>query len=595
MRILFTLILFLFVGGLWAEDQVVHDALEGTTIHYRQKYVSLDKGISYGTKDLDVAYPVLLSLKDSSIQKKLNKRLMLITLGQAGSDSLKLKLYKDHDEKIRTYFTIYNKVQDQLGGDAREITAFVPTLTEVDFAMVSYFHGILTVVISFEYRTRYEEYLDNAEFCYDEVYYFDLHTGTEHRPGSVFLPSAQTALTKLIEDKVRTAAAGLSIELDEEDSDFYLDAMKDASGRELSLVKFSFTRDGFLYPKAFSFAYYISAFKACMLNIYGLSTSVRIEFGELKSFLNPNGPFGFLETYIFPSGNPKKVFVSPDQPYPDYTRQIPKVMFTENIPYQLSLPIKKVTVFRTDKTSNAEKTVKEREYEYLKNGLLKSLVHFDQDDQIYSSLIYTYDSQSRLIKESRYQKKKLESTKDYGWHPTGNLIYMLETDNDESPTGTWYFYGKDFILTERHEFFAAPPRDGRFTKCMLNPKGQVISIIHQDAHRKTDYGPTDIMYTKAGKISASIMRSRPTLHSTLYVYDDGGNLLSYEYDNGRYLNEYTWDENSRLTMIRGYDSKRQIMEQRITWNKNGLPEKTEIPKQGSNYPRSWEFKYEFWE
>lgn len=595
MRTVALLFSLLFFIPVFSQDQVVHDLLGGSSLHYKKKYITLEKGVSYGTKDMDVEYPILISMKDSLLQNKLNERLKKITLGQAGTDSLKLKLYKDHDEKIRTYFTIYNKVQDQLGGEARQISSFVPTLTEVDFSMVSYFHDVLTIIISFEYRTRYEEYLDDADFSYDEVYYFNLLTGAEYRSGSVFLPNAHASLAKLIDEKVQQAASGLTIELDGDASDFYEDAMKDASKKDRSLVKFNTYRDGILYPKAFCMAYYIPAFKACMLNIYGLNTTVRLEFSELKSFVNPTGPFGFLQTYVLPWGNPKKVYVSPSQPYPGDTRQLPKVMFTEIIPYQLSLPVKKVTLYRTDKMNNTDKTTKEREYEYFKNGLLKSLVHFDQADQVSSSLLYTYDAQDRLIKESRYQKKQLEFTKDYGWHISGNLSYMLETDRDESPTGTYYFYGKDFILSERHEYFSSAPKDGRCTKFTINPKGQVSSIINQDAHQQTDYGPTDIMYTKLGKISASIMRSRPNLHSTLYVYDDAGNLLSFENDNGRYLNEYTWDEKNRLTVIRGYDSKRKTMEQRITWNNNNLPEKTEIPQQGSNYPRSWEFKYEFWE
>ena len=351
---------FFVLNGIFtpvsAQGNQIVDLLNNQHFNYTTQYFKLEENKQTIFPDMDLEYPKLTGLQDSLIQKKLNKRFKQIMIDQLETDSFRIKLVANLKQSLFTYFTIYNKLKDQLGIYDESKFKFTPDLKEIDFSFSPCFKSVTAFVVSFKYTTQYHTYLIDEDFNYFQTYYFNLSTGKEYRASDVFNKSASKSISDLVEKAVKKNAAEYKVKLD-----FSISSSTDESEeegtekgeKERSLVGFSLTTDGFPFLMAFSMAYYIPAWTPCTQNIYGFDQEIRFTFKELKTLLNPNGPFAGLINYSLPQSS-----LLHNQNWPVAQNQnsfsIPQFTGYEFFPLHISGNIKTLFLKQLVKTKNKE-------------------------------------------------------------------------------------------------------------------------------------------------------------------------------------------------------------------------------------------------
>lgn len=586
--------------SLSAQDKyLITDMLNNQTYNYSTKYIELKNSKWNFYNEIDLEYPVLTDLVDSIVQKKLNIRLKQILVDQIETDSFRINLFLNLKQSLSTYFTIYNKVKDQLGIYWANESKFTPDIKGVDFMFLSCFKSTVTFVAVFRYGTQYQQYILDEDLNYFQVYYFNLVNGKEYHPNDVFKKLSEKEISSIIENAVQNNIKTIDIKLEENESDFYNDIENPSAQKEKKLVNFSLTKNGFPYLKAFSMAYYIPAWSPCTQNIYGLDAEVRLTFDEIRKHLNPQGPFASLikyslvdSTWLKNQNNP--LFIS--QSY-NFT---PQFSVYDECPYVITEKLKTITIKRLTKVKNDEGNWEDKGFlikqlEYLQNGYIKEIRNYESDGRIYNTQAFNFDYMNNLIKKSTFKNGKLEESDDFTYDINGNLISQCKTDEDKVPQKTFYYYSNNFILEEHYGYYGYNGRiENNYRKKIINNSGLVTNSLFITITYHSSTYEIENKFDINGRLLLSYNKNNQPSTSH-YVYDKNGNLMTYEYDNGRLMYEYKYDENNRLIRETRYDSKRIISVKKAEYNTEDRIVKIEVSDSNNNSETQvYLITYEYW-
>ena len=203
-------------------------------------------------------------------------------------------------------------------------------------------------------------------------------------------------------------------------SNFYDDASVEyaQSKKPMKVSGFSALKNGYIFPKIFSFSYYIPQWQSCMYNTGGLDAEIRLTFEEIKPFLNPNGPYGSLINAAKPAETIN--FISPNKNTIN-TYNIPHIETKINLPFLEEMPkfyahnIKTVIIKQKERYTKKDTIIPFREISIAKSGQVIEKINFSSGKQYYS-VTYLFDSLDRLIKISEFRKEVFSQAFDFTYN-----------------------------------------------------------------------------------------------------------------------------------------------------------------------------------
>lgn len=574
----------------------VHDVLNNKKVTYKSKYLYLNNSKINFYEELDMSIPILIDLKDSNIQKKINKRFENILVTQLESDSFKLKINDHCKESVHMYLNNRDEDYDDLGLYQDNESRFSPELTDIRHRFLSYYNGILVFQAVFKYQAVYNRFKIN-KFEYTQTYYINVNTGKEYNASSIYKLSSIKQFNELLEKKISIKLNNYvqqNQKMKQDPSDFYEDAAIEyaQSKKPMKVSGFSALKNGYIFPKIFSFSYHIPQWQSCMYNTGGLDAEIRLTFEEIKPFINPNGPYGSLLNTETPNGNNKFIF-SDDNTISAYN--LPHVNYKINVPFLEETPkfypknIKTVIIKQKDRHSSKDTIIPFREILMSKSGQVVEKINFSSGKK-YHSESYLFDSLGQLIKISKFNKEVLTEATDITYNAKGNLLTSTITNNPTNDQTNYFYYHNNKCYFEIYAVFNGKT-DIEYNVYSFTDSGYLLDKIHYDQSGSSN----DQHYLfKNNKILCvtSGMHNKPE-DGFHFVYNDSGLLISIEHDEDQsYI--YAYDDNARLVSETRYYRDKQSSKKTITYNEQGEIEKVIEETENGNQPNIYFFDYIYW-
>jgi YD repeat-containing protein len=575
----------------------VHDLLYNKKITYKTKYQTLNNSKINFYEELDVSIPILIDLKDSNLQKKLNKRFETILVSQLESDSFKLKINAHCKESVHMYLYNDDRGQDDLGLYQDNETRFTPELSGVKHEFRSYHNGILVFQAVFKYQAVYSRY-KLEKFEYTQTYYINVNTGKEYHASSIYNLNKLKQFNELIEKKISLKLDNYVQQkkrINEDHSDFYEEAAIEylQSKKPMKVSGFSALKNGYIFPKIFSFAYYIPEWQSCMYNTGGLDAEIRLNFEEIKPFLNPNGPYGSLIN----ATNPKETidFIFPNKNIIN-TYNIPRIetkinlAFLEEMPKFYAHNIKTIIIKQKERYTKKDTAIPFREISISKSGQVIEKINFSSGKKYYSET-YLFDSLGRLIKISEFKKELFSEAFDFTYNAKGNILSSTQTNKPTSDETRYYYYKDNMCFIESYAVFNGKT-DIDYYRFSFTDSGYLKDKKHYNPNGSSNgnnylYKNRKILY-----VTSSYTYKAPE-EGTHFVYNDSGLLISIEYDDDQQYN-YAYDDKARIVSETRYYRDKQSSSKTITYNEQGEIEKVIEEMENNNPPLIYYFEYIYW-
>ena len=588
--ILFVYLLLISHLASAQDKHKIIDVLNNQVILYENEYDELKNSKMNFYDEIDVEYPILKDLKDSLVQKKINKRIKNIIVNQIETDSFRVKLFINLKQNLDVFFAINGKTHDELGEYRINELKFAPNIKDISYSFLTYFKNIICINIDYKYDTQLSDYKVDEDFHYYETYYYNLSTGKEYRPKDVFNRLYQKELSEKIREYVKKEMENVAIDeiIPEEQYDSEVSNEKQTEVIEKTLTNFDINRAGIPYLKAFSFAYYIPTWSACSRNIGGLETEVRFTIEEIKKYLNPTGPFGFLiqthlkESNIIKNQNTNQIN--------HYISNYPQIFAFEFDSVSVTGNIKSITINKViDKYIKDNVTEKQeslfKKINYQKDGVIKSVTSRNQTIQ------FDFNNNRQLLKKVYIDNNKVIRVEDFKYDKNGNLIFHANSPIDDVKEIRHFFYGDNFYIEENYN----GAFENNYYKYSLDKNGLIVKKETISGAESSNYSESVFKYDQNNKLLLRYNPNENSLSGLVYVYDKNGNLLTYEYDSGRYLTEYKYDQNNNMILITQYDSKRVNSVKNIEYDIHKKPIKIEISGNSNSENQVYVVIYEYWE
>lgn len=574
----------------------VHDLLNNKKVTYISKYQTLNNSKINFYEELDVSIPILIDLKDSNIQKKINKRFENILFSQLESDSFKLKINAHCKESVHMYLNNRDEDYDDLGLYQDNETRFSPELTYIKHQFLSYYNGILVFQAVFKYQAVYNRFKIN-KFEYTQTYYINVNTGKEYNASAIYKQSNIKQFNELLEKKISLKLNNYvqqNQKNKQDPSDFYEDATLEyaQSKKPMKVSGFSALKNGFIFPKIFSFSYYIPQWQSCMYNTGGLDAEIRLSFEEIKPFLNPNGPYGSLinttmpkeiNNFIFPNKHNINTYKSP------YVEAKINIPFLEELPKLYPHNIKTVIIKQKDRYTKKDTVIPFREISISKSGQVLEKVNFSSGKKYYSES-YLFDSLGQLIKISEFKREVISEAFDFTYNTKGNILTSTQTGNPTSDETRYYYYKDNVCYLESYSVFNGKI-DIDYSVFSFTDSG-FLKDKKQYNQNSSNYSNYYLFKNKKILFITSGIHNVPE-DGTHFVYNDSGLLISIEHDDDQsYI--YAYDDQARIVSETRYYRDKQSSKKTITYNEKGEIEKVIEETENGNQPNIYFFDYIYW-
>jgi len=588
---------FLLLGFLNLNAQhLVKDLLTGKDLVYETKYVELN--------DIDINYPIIKGLKDTLIQNKLNARFKQIFVDHIESDSFRLSLFGEVNNNMEVYNSLQQHDPSNRNGYEQTEENYIPPhkIEDIEVAFLSYLNSTLTMMQVISYRVKDRSSDVDEEFYSCRLFYFNVLNGKEYKPTDIFKKSSEKQINHLIEKKVKEKLNQVDfkelraalLDLDEEEGvevEFYKGVKNALSFKNRGLENFSVLKEGFAFPKAFSMAYYIPAWSKCTQNIFGMSMEVRLTFDEIRTILNPNGPFASLISFRLSNETQLK---NQNQPTNKNPYNEPEFDWIENVPLKISNNLKKITVKQHNKSFNKADTTKREIYKEIyfdKNGNLTEISEL----QGTLNTLFTYDNAGRIIKKTKYQKGKTLESFEFLYDEKGNVIELTRITKDQYVESTYYHYEKNRVLEESYNFsnFYEEVNEN-FVLKTCNELGLVNQKCYLSISNGNGGSTYENEYDKNNRLILSYCSSNKEQPDYVYyVYDERGNLTAKDFDKGSRLIECHYDNSNNLIRHTRYENRNISITKTAAYDENKRIISFE-EKQNNYNPRYYSFSYEIW-
>ena len=598
----FIIILFLSLCSIqtvqaYNDGIEVHDVLNNKKVTYKSKYQTLNNSKINFYEELDVSIPILIDLKDSVIQKKINKRFETILVSQLDSDSFKLKINDHCKESVHMYLNNDDEAVDDLGLYQDNETRFSPELTDIKHRFLSYYNGILVFQAVFKYQAVYNRFKIN-KFEYTQTYYINVNTGKEYNTASIYKLSSIKQFNELLEKKISLKLNNYVLQnqkMKQDPSNFYDDASVEyaQSKKPMKVSGFSALKNGYIFPKIFSFSYYIPQWQSCMYNTGGLDAEIRLTFEEIKPFLNPNGPYGaFLNTeaqnnnntFIFQNDNTISAHILP---HINYKINVP---FLEETPKFYPKKIKTVIIKQKDRNAKNDTLLPYREILMSKSGQVLEKINFSSGKK-YNSESYLFDSLGQLIKISKFKKEVLAEATDITYNTKGNILTSTNTSNPTNDQTNYFYYYNNKCYFEIYAVFNGKT-DIEYNLYSFTDSGYLSDNYHYDQSGSSHDHHYLFKNNKILCVTSGLMKNAPE-EGFHFVYNDSGLLVSIEHeDDQSYIYEY--DNKDRIVSETRYYRDKQSSKKTITYNEQGEIEKVIEETENGNGPNIYSFDYIYW-
>lgn len=622
-----TLLLFLSLTcHVFAQEKVLdtlntntlYDVLNDKSLVYTENGYNVSS--QYGRtvyKQYKLESPVILSPSSSNINHII-KRIKEILVEQVKTDSFQLKLKNNLKETLITYMNVYSdNLEDTSEVFSKDIN---PNIQEIIYRLSLSCSSILTMVAIFKYDFNipvygriYDYNSEGITFKnnYFETYYFDLSNGKEYRPKDIFKPSSEKEINKVINDLVSLDMDTVTRVINKTNFDKFYDEDPDfdenlqkinntLNTKDKHLIDFSVNKDGFVYPKPYSLEYYIPAWQPCTKNIYGLGRPIRLTCEQVKKFINPNGPFASLinqpataSTSIQNQNNSKALLV-----YNLHT-DLDGNYIDQVIPLKIDDNVKKVKLLLDDNPFV--------EALYTADGFIDSITGYSYgSEQAFGERKYIYDERNNVISLTFWKSETNDpQTWDFRYDSMNNLIY-------QKIGGTKYYhkYYDNYWLQERYdyadEFYGIEGYSGGVEGNPFN--NSVLKYILNEPEKKFNYSEAyissdicQVVQYEYGENNNEVILKIMSInwnqvsYSSVYQFDDTGNLISWGYDGDTIKYEYNKEGNLTLKTQkrRGYTSFNNLRE--IEYNKEGHPRFVRIYRENGQKPLEYAINYEYWE
>lgn len=515
----FTLIAILILSlNLSAANEIkLVDFVANKVINCVQFYDELKNEKLNFKDEIDVQYFELKSLQDKKVQDKINAHIKLIAKEQIEQDSFYIKLYGSMRVFLDKYYSVNKNEEDALGMYEFDAQRFTPRIEDVEAIPVSLSKDVLCVNFRYKYSASYNN--QEHDIIYSEIYYYNTQNGKIYLPKDVFSKGmdkkVSAVLNKKLDDyKKQLLKKATNAKRDE-------DHQEDKSHRDSNLkVELS---DGYLFPTAYSFVYYIPSNAHIAVENDCESISLYFSPSEVKELLNSIGPYAQQSKTILSTQlkNLNTVFLYKNLNsnystiFPEDSLFIKRRIKTISIT-QTQLP-------RRDESEQKSRVIDTRKLSYSDKGILLKSEQFNDQGELKSYKNFIYNN-NLLLRVESFSNGTLSRLENYTYDNNNNLteLRVLTGNEINNIHATLYFYNNNQIITEEHAVNSSERKALRIIT--VNNKGQNLSITGSNgAVGFQKRSELSYKYDERGNQIASIEEDKLKEYS---VYDTQGKMIA---------------------------------------------------------------------
>ena len=570
---------------------IIYDCLNKKHFRYKSLYFELKNSKINFYDELTFHIPVIEELKDSLLQKKLNRRFKHLLKDQVNSDSFKTLINTHCMASVKAY--IKNEVNDYLGEFRENLNRFTPELQDIKFRFLSYFNDIVVFQAIFQYKAQYQRLkIENLEYI--QTYYFSFKTGQEYPKESVLNTSKTKEINLFIEQKAKLFFDKYKLIAipDNDNENYYHQSYLESKQKKPELSEFTVTDNGFIYPKVFSFAYYISSEESCLKNVDGNDLELRLSLDEIKPFLNPNGPYGFLMSYQLEQSPKKIAFQKPrylNELKQNYFINPITIAFDNEIPLQLKPGIRKVVL--SSRYAYQDSFTKNQDFEYNEKGyLVTKNTYIGQ--KISNQLALSYNEKNQIVKQMNFENKRLLEATDYTYDKQGNLVQVDFSQDLEFDYSEYLFNIGNQCFIEKYTL-----SDGKIDNQCIRKSYTDSGILLDYMINNSEYNSSNYYTYDSSKrliaVQSNVKIEYPyTGRYRFFTYNQAGQLISSETEDD--ITYYTYNAQNQLIKEMLIYRDNVVKTRNLTYNEKGEVEQIELKSENQSSPRFTQLTYYYW-